>query len=934
MIRRVLGTGALDPDPYRVLERWAYDTPGEGEAQELKLQKTRWVYGPPAGAGTGESEISSGALLWKIAYPDPETGEAHFDPENPDRAEDAPYQVTLAYDREGQVRWKRTQAYKPAEGPPDPEDASVFEYEYDQYSGRLLAERVTHFRTGVDEALDAVSWTYDRPGRLSSVVTKSGEAVLSEVAFEYGGFGEVLRSYEEHGGAKTPSSLRVEYAYSADGIRRLEGVVYPDDVGLTPARKTVYYRYSPANPPKCELASDRLVRVSRIALDDPSNPGNPHFSNALSYEHAGLERVVGKSYDMAGSGATTWRLYDSRSAGQAYNGLDRWGRTKEIWVRGSGTLRSHLSYSYNELGSVTARMEELSNLYDETYAYDGLERLSSQTVTRPSTGWSQTKTWELSLLGNWRRAAIQGGVSDTRTHNRENEVATRTYGSNDVAPEYDVRGNTTVVPRDSSSASTPCAKVVYDAWDRPVKVHEGDNAQNVYAHYRYDGFGRVIWRKLRDASGNFFERHYYYSDGWQVLSERASAQAGSSYRKMDYVWGVAYVDEIVSRLEYSGGSAVRKDFVQDANWNVVMLLSASGTVDERYRYDPYGDPVFLSASGNVNSSGILNATYLFQGRSLLDWRAPGGSLPARTYHYRHREHLAVLSRFAQRDPLGYGRGSNLYQALGSRPIVGVDLSGTQTEPGSQVDPDEHSVSYSGESTEEVYIPIAYSLPASFTIRYNKYSSPGWGPIEIDKECRDPLCKGCSGTLDEGPTHQELAESVRKACDAYARALEAANTGKTVPKGAKPGDSRILQGAIDRCKKCVKISCECCCEKGGGPVEARAWWPRVLDVMAGIGGMDPRIYICAPPVKASIDKAQPWRNAAFCDDKAGGRMNRADKALRLIIHELSHLGGAFDPDDGGGIYELCRKYHPFYGYVDWDDPRNAYSVEALVSRYAR
>ena len=865
MIRRVLGTGALDPDPYRVLERWAYDTPGEGEAQELKLQKTRWVYGPPAGAGTGESEISSGALLWKIAYPDPETGEAHFDPENPDRAEDAPYQVTLAYDREGQVRWKRTQAYKPAEGPPDPEDASVFEYEYDQYSGRLLAERVTHFRRGVDEAVDALGWTYDRLGRLSSVVTKSGEAVLSEVAFEYGGFGEVLRSYEEHVGAKTPSSLRVEYAYSADGIRRLEGVVYPDDVGLTPARKTVYYRYSPANPPKCELASDRLVRVSGIALDDPSNPGSPRSANVLSYEHAGLERVVGKSYDMAGAGATTWRLCDNRSPGRAYNGLDRWGRTKEIWVRGSGSLRSHLSYTYNELGSVTARMEELSSLYDETYSYDGLERLSSQTVTRPSTGWSQTKTWELSLLGNWRRAAIQGGVSDTRTHNRENEVATRTYGSNDVAPEYDVRGNTTVVPRDSSSASTPCAKVVYDAWDRPVEVHDRDNAQNVYAHYRYDGFGRVIWRKLRDASGNFFERHYYYSDGWQVLSERASAQAGSSYRKMDYVWGVAYVDEIVSRLEYSGGSAVRKDFVQDANWNVVMLLSASGTVDERYRYDPYGDPVFLTATGSVKTSGILNAMYLFQGRRLLEWRGPGGTLLARTYHYRHREHLPVLGRFAQRDPScewqTTSQAEDFYAFVAGAPIVQVDPTGLQALPMDVV--------------MDKWYKEMYRQRANETKGKKKIDE--WGPVQFRKS-DDPLCKQCG--LDH-PTFDQMRAAFRIACDRLKKSLDALESG-CLPRTGGMRDAaarnidaikKYLRGALKRCRTGVTFYCYCC-----NDLKDKSTSMYVIVPLLGLWQTG-TIYVCI-------------NSTGFCGPKRDYQ-----SPGETIYHELLHIGGATDEFPG-------------------------------------
>ena len=339
-----------------------------------------------------------------------------------------------------------------------------------------------------------------------------------------------------------------------------------------------------------------------------------------------------------------------------------------------------------------------------------------------------------------------------------------------------------------------------------------------------------------------------------------------------------------------------------------------------------GGSSFLSASGNVKSSGILNATYLFQGRSLLDWRAPGGTLLARTYHYRHREHLPVLGRFAQRDRLGAGRDAlrlgNSYAYLSSRPTVRLDPSGLQDEPLDSPGEDT-AVSYAGEHSVQYGIVGPTGAYGFITFRYNRYTSKTWGPIEVSQDCRDPLCKDCSGTADQGPTHLELAESVRKACDAFAEAAETVRSGK-VGAGAKTPSLKVLQGAVKRCKRGIAITCQCC----GEEVEGRAQTNKsALDVVLGLGLMEPQIVICAPPVRAPPHPSKPWKNAAFCDDLAGGRMGRADKGPSLIIHELGHLGGSLDtPNPDAGAVETWIQLHTPGGmWVPWDDPRNAYTV---------
>ncbi|MCI0479300.1 hypothetical protein L0Y59_02040, partial [Candidatus Uhrbacteria bacterium] len=94
-------------DPFRVIERWTTDTLGTA----TKTQKTHYAYGVPKGDAYPNSLITSGKLLYKIGYADPTTGEAHFDPDEPNKAADAPYQETFAYDRQGRLTWRKGQAY-------------------------------------------------------------------------------------------------------------------------------------------------------------------------------------------------------------------------------------------------------------------------------------------------------------------------------------------------------------------------------------------------------------------------------------------------------------------------------------------------------------------------------------------------------------------------------------------------------------------------------------------------------------------------------------------------------------------------------------------------------------------------------------------------------------------------------------------------------
>jgi RHS repeat-associated protein len=100
---------------------------------------------------------------------------------------------------------------------------------------------------------------------------------------------------------------------------------------------------------------------------------------------------------------------------------------------------------------------------------------------------------------------------------------------------------------------------------------------------------------------------------------------------------------------------------------VTGLLSASGTVVERYLYSPYGSRTVLD--GNFDSKG--SSTY--------DWTIGHHGLPydreSGLIYNRHRMLHPSLGRFLQRDPLGYVDGMSLYEYVTGNAVGRVDPRG-------------------------------------------------------------------------------------------------------------------------------------------------------------------------------------------------------------------------------------------------------------------
>ena len=178
-------------------------------------------------------------------------------------------------------------------------------------------------------------------------------------------------------------------------------------------------------------------------------------------------------------------------------------------------------------------------------------------------------------------------VSNTYANNSLNQYTS----VNGTAYSYDGNGNLT------SDGTNTCA---YDAENRLVRVVNGSyTLTNLY-----DGLGRRVAKTVNGVSTS------YVYDGDQVIMEYNTS--GQALRR--YVYGGG-IDEPIclftTNAQYS--------YHFDSLGSVIALSSGSGAVAERYTYDAFGKPSWISSISNP---------YLYTGRNTIQKRvctttAPG-----------------------------------------------------------------------------------------------------------------------------------------------------------------------------------------------------------------------------------------------------------------------------------------------------------------------
>jgi len=132
----------------------------------------------------------------------------------------------------------------------------------------------------------------------------------------------------------------------------------------------------------------------------------------------------------------------------------------------------------------------------------------------------------------------------------------------------------------------------------------------------------------------------------------------------------------------------------DGNGNVTYLVNSSQTLAASYRYDPFGN--YISQSGSLADANV----YRFSSKEI--------HVNSGLYYYGYRWYDPYLQRWLNRDPLGKGKGQQLYEFSGNAPVHFVDFWGHWHTTGKpRPDDGDLSIVCDGKGGIRIYYPPGY-----------------------------------------------------------------------------------------------------------------------------------------------------------------------------------------------------------------------------------
>lgn len=457
--------------------------------------------------------------------------------------------------------------------------------------------------TYTDEGGHQIGYVYDALGRLTQKTYPNS----TSDSFSYDAVGNML----------TANNVDAQVSFTYDNLGKL--------LSETLNGKTTSYAYDIRNrkvtktyPGGRMITEEYDLRQRMIGIRENANYVATFAYNDNNY-------LTQRAY---GNGTTTNFAYD------VLNRLVQLTDNPSI---------ANVQMTYDAVGNMLSKKDLLRPTKSEAYTYDALDRLESFKQGQITTGVEipnplKQVQFNLDALGN-RTTMTVNGVTTNYTANNMNAYTAITGGTN-MTPQYDDNGNMT---------SDGTHNYQYNYNNRLISVDNGTTAT-----YKYDALNRRI-QKVVVSTGS--TTNYYYS-GDQAIEERDASDAVQA----TYLFGID-IDDVLQMRRGSNTYYYHKNHLG----SVVALTNASGSVVERYEYDPYGRPSIYDATNNVLNQSTVGNAILFTGR---DYDYETG-----LYYYRARTMHPGLGRFMQYDPLMYVDGYNMYDYVGNMPIVMVDPYG-------------------------------------------------------------------------------------------------------------------------------------------------------------------------------------------------------------------------------------------------------------------
>jgi RHS repeat-associated protein len=452
---------------------------------------------------------------------------------------------------------------------------------------------------------------YDANGNLTSVTHFNGVTT----AFTYDALNRLL-------GKTTPGETAVSFTYKPTGQR----------ASMTDASGTTNYTYDSANRLTSKATPEGTLTYSydaagNLASIQSSNPNGA----SVSYAYDQAERLSSVTDNGLTGNNTTSYGYDAAGnlTSAAYpNGLQ--STSAYDTLNRLVSLASPVAgYSY-QLGPVGNRVGATeSNGRTENWTYDGIYRLTNETVANDPSRANGSVNYGLDPVGN-RLSALSslGGVSSgTWGYNTDDEASSEMY---------DLNGNALL------SAGEAFA---YDAENHLVSMNNGA------VTFAYDGDGNRVAATANGVTTRYLVDEMNPTGYAQVMDELTGGAVTRTY---------TYGLERISQQQWTGSTWTPSFYGYDGMGSVRQLTNSVGAVTDTYEYDAYGN--------SFTKSGATPNNYLYRGEQ---YDANLGM-----YYLRDRYYNPASGRFLSVDPLA-GAGQRRYQYADADPVNGQDPSGDE-----------------------------------------------------------------------------------------------------------------------------------------------------------------------------------------------------------------------------------------------------------------
>lgn len=480
--------------------------------------------------------------------------------------------------------------------------------------GRLTQRTITQH--GI--AAGTEHFAYDGLDHLLTAQTlDAGGALQDETLLQHNVFGQVL--------ADAQGGSTVVNTYNAAGDR--QNVTYPGALSINVARDGIG---------RATAITDAVLGdIAHVAYAGVTRPASVAYANGITatFVYDDAARLTQLAWNDVGGANILGHVF-------GYTKADQLGLDSFMHHSGTGNI-----YRYDSLARLTK-------------ASLGVPDAANHTTDPTPPNFAAQMTYTYDAVHNFTTVARQQAPNDpahdvqtTYTTNALNQYTARATSvggaaATDDAFAYDPNGN---LLTDDQFLYT------YDGHDRLIEVRTAADSKPVAA-YRYDALGR---RTARLDGATDAITHYVY-DGWRVIEERDDSGTVAAA----YLYGDAGTP-----------LALRRDgqtyyYHYNPLGSIEALTDASGTVIERFTYDPFGAVTITDAAGTVHPDSVVGNPYYFTGQR----RDPATGL----YDFRHREYHPGLGRFLQRDPLGYADSLNAYAYAMSNPVNYVDPLGLST----------------------------------------------------------------------------------------------------------------------------------------------------------------------------------------------------------------------------------------------------------------